>query len=84
MLSLINKISEVKVVAQTTEAYILCFTETWVTKEGVNSLKLTDFAIVSCYCRSLHRHGGAIIYVRNKYVCCWQVGCMCEISVKSA
>lgn len=63
-----NKISGVKLMTRTTEANILGFTETQVTKEAINSVTLEDFTIVSYYCGSIHQHEDAIIYVHNEYV----------------
>jgi hypothetical protein len=67
--SLNNKLLEVEVILQSELQYVdvLCFTENWQKNQQIGYTNITQFKLVSSFCRVKSEHGGVCIYVKKKF-----------------
>ena len=48
---------------------ILCITEHWKQEEQLRSLSITDFRLISVFCREEGKHGGSAVYSKKSLKC---------------
>jgi hypothetical protein len=44
---------------------VICLTEHWQSELKLNCINITDFKLVSAFCRRSSEHGGSGIYIKN-------------------
>jgi hypothetical protein len=65
--SLNNKVLELEVLLQSELQYVdvLCFTEHWQKNQQIGNTNITQFKLVSSFCRVKSEHGVVCIYVKK-------------------
>lgn len=60
-----NKINNLEVLLIEEKPDIVSIAEHWSVKENIELMRLSDYKLVSYYCRTSHKNGGTAIYVKN-------------------
>lgn len=48
---------------------VVCLSEHWLTADEIECVSITNYCVVSYFCRSLHLHGGVLILARKNLQC---------------
>lgn len=60
-----NKVRELEVLIGDYSPDIICLCEHWLTSSAINVLNVTNYKLISSYCRILNKHGGDCIFSKN-------------------
>lgn len=64
--SLGNSVPQIEVIlSEMNNPYFLCLTEHWQCSEQLSVLQISEYTLVSSFCRGRGEHGGAAVYVRK-------------------
>lgn len=61
-----NKTDNLEVFAKEANPNVVCIAEHWCSQEHIDMLALSDYQMVTSFCRRKHIHGGCAIYVKHR------------------
>lgn len=64
---MIPKLNQLSLITSEYDIDILCVTEHWLTEQQIGSFNVPNYDIISSYERSVFKHGGVLIAVKNKW-----------------